>query len=167
MAQESTHELQFSDSQTFFYCEILVYRCSFANKAFHGTLLYKYGFLWLQIINTVAKCGVHKVMADVRVAMFTFTPFSELNRWMVCLSVEWSSSEFTIALQQQQLEVVNDFMISHCGVISMLVLLELSAAFNIVNHNILLQRVEHTLVLMEVHCNCLTHICLIGFDLFR
>lgn len=109
MAQESTHELQFSDSQTFFYCEMLVYRYSFANKAFHGTLLYKYGFLWLQIFNTVAKCGVHKVMADVRVAMFTFTSFSELNRWMVCLSVEWSSSEFTIALQQQQLEVVNDF----------------------------------------------------------
>lgn len=68
MAQESTHELQFSDSETFFYCEILVYRCSFANKAFNGTLLYKYGFLWLQII--------HKVMADVRVAMFTFTSFS-------------------------------------------------------------------------------------------
>lgn len=49
----------------------------------------------------------------------------------------------------------------------MLVLLELSAAFNVVNDNILLQRVEHTLVLKEVHCNCLTHICLIGLNLFR
>lgn len=85
--------------------------------------------------------------------------------WICLLS--HLSSEFTIALQQQQLEVVNDFMISHCGVISMLVLLELSAAFNVVNDNILLQRVEHTLVLKEVHCNCLTHICLIGFNLFR
>lgn len=49
----------------------------------------------------------------------------------------------------------------------MLILLELSAAFNVVNDNILLQRVEHTLVLKEVHCNCLTNICLIGFNLFR
>lgn len=57
------------------------------------------------------------------------------------------------------------FMASDSGFISVLVLLDLSALFSGTDHNILLQRLEHTLVKV-LRCSGLNHIFLIDSNLW-
>ena len=62
-------------------------------------------------------------------------------------------------------KVTNDILLaSNSGVVSVLVLLDLSAAFDTIDHNILLQRLQHVIGIKGTAG--LIHISLIDFSLF-